>query len=117
MLFERPEGGLIVVPASVGGWVGVVWLGALGTGVAYLIFYRLIARWGATRTTLVTYVIPIVAIAVGDVFLDERLRPIEFVGAALIIGGVILVTGKRGQKPLFGEARVRAEARSGSGPA
>lgn len=117
VLFERPESGLIVVPASVGGWVGVVWLGALGTGVAYLIFYRLIARWGATRTTLVTYVIPIVAIAVGDVFLDERLRPIEFVGAALIIGGVILVTGKRGQKPLFGEARVRAEARSGSGPA
>lgn len=113
VLFERPDGGVLAVPTSVGGWVGVVWLGALGTAVAYLIFYRLIARWGATRTTLVTYVIPLVAIAVGYAFLGERLRPIELVGAALIIGGVILVNGSWGQTPLFGEAR--AQARGGSG--
>lgn len=110
LIFERPATGLITVPGSVGGWVGVVWLGALGTGVAYLIFYRLIARWGATRTTLVTYVIPLVAIVTGYIFLDERLRPIELVGAALIIGGIVLVNGSWGQRPLFGEARARAEA-------
>jgi len=106
VILERPDGGVITVPQSVGGWVGVVWLGALGTGVAYLIFYRLIARWGATRTTLVTYVIPVVAIGVGYVFLGERLRPVELLGAALIIGGVILVNARVGQKPLF----VRAQA-------
>ena len=109
VLFERPEGGLITVPQTVGAWVGVVWLGALGTGVAYLIFYRLIARWGATRTTLVTYVIPLVAIVVGYIFLDERLRPIELIGAALIIGGVILVNANVGQKPLFDRRRAASD--------
>ncbi len=101
VIFERPDGGLLTVPQTVGAWVGVIWLGALGTGVAYLIFYRLIVRWGATRTTLVTYVIPLVAIVVGYVFLDERLRPIELVGAGLVIGGVILVNANVGQRPLF----------------
>ena len=110
VLFERPDGGVISVPQTVGSWVGVVWLGALGTGVAYLLFYRLIARWGATRTTLVTYVIPIVAIVVGYVVLGERLRPVELVGAALIIGGVVLVNANVGQKPLFGRARADADA-------
>jgi drug/metabolite transporter (DMT)-like permease len=110
VVFERPDGGLITLPASAAGWVGVIWLGALGTGVAYLLFYRLIARWGATRTTLVTYLIPVVAIVMGFVFLGERLRLVELIGAALIIGGVILVNAKGGQKPLFGRARAEAEA-------
>lgn len=109
VVFERPTDGLITVPQSAGGWIGVVWLGALGTGVAYIIFYRLIARWGATRTTLVTYVLPIVAIVSGYVFLGERLRPIELVGAALIIGGVVLVNARVGQRPLFGRAYAEAE--------
>jgi drug/metabolite transporter (DMT)-like permease len=112
VIFERPEGGLLTVPASTAGWIGVIWLGALGTGVAYLLFYRLIARWGATRTTLVTYVIPLVAIVAGFVFLGERLRLIELAGAALIIAGVILVNANVGQKPLFGRARTEAEEAS-----
>ena len=110
IVFERPDGGLITLPASAAGWIGVIWLGALGTGVAYLLFYRQIARWGATRTTLVTYLIPVVAIVMGFVFLGERLRPVELIGAALIIGGVILVNARGGQKPLFGRARAEAEA-------
>lgn len=110
-VFERPTDGFITVPASIGGWVSAIWLGALGTGVAYLIFYRLIARWGATRTTLVTYLIPVVAIVMGFVFLGERLRPVELMGAALIIGGVILVNASVGQRPLFGQARAEADAR------
>ena len=109
LLFERPEGGLLAIPESALGWVGLVWLGALGTGVAYLIFYRLIARWGATRTTLVTYVIPLVAIVVGYIFLEERLRPIELVGPALIIGGVVLVNANVGQKPRFVRARAQSD--------
>lgn len=112
LIFERPEGGLLMVPASAVGWVALIWLGVLGTGLAYLIFFRLIERWGATRTTLVTYVIPVVAIVLGFLFLDERLRPIELVGAALIIGGVVLVNGNVGQKPLFGQARVDAETKA-----
>jgi len=105
LVFERPESSLLTLPSSSLAWFGLIWLGALGTGVAYLLFYRLIARWGATRTTLVTYVIPVVAIALGFIFLGERLRPLELAGAALIIAGVVLVNANVGQKPLFGRAR------------
>ena len=101
LVFERPGGGLLSLPQSALGWVGLVWLGALGTGVAYLLFFRLIERWGATRTTLVTYVIPLVAIALGFVVLGERLRPLELMGAVLIIGGVVLVNASVGQRPLW----------------
>ena len=79
----------------------MIWLGALGTGLAYLLFFRIIERWGATRTTLVTYVIPLVAIVLGFIVLGERLRPLELVGAALIIAGVVLVNANVGQRPLF----------------
>ncbi len=110
MIFERPAGGIYAFPASAAGWLAMIWLGALGTGVAYLLFFRLIERWGATRTTLVTYVIPVVAIMLGFVFLGERLRPLELAGAALIIGGVVLVNANIGQRPLFGRAAAEARA-------
>jgi len=110
LVFERPEGGLIAIPESSLGWVAMVWLGALGTGLAYLLFFRIIERWGATRTTLVTYVIPVVAIALGFIVLGERLRPLELAGAVLIIAGIVLVNANVGQRPLFGRARAEAEA-------
>jgi len=106
---ERPGGGIYAIPQSGAAWFAMLWLGVLGTGLAYLLFYRLIERWGATRTTLVTYVIPIVAIALGFVLLDERLRPIELAGAALIIGGVVLVNASVGQRPLFGRTTAQPE--------
>lgn len=98
LIFE-PGGGGYPVPSSDAAWFAIVWLGLLGTGFAYLLFFRLIERWGATRTTLVTYVIPVVAIALGFVLLGERLRPIELLGAALIIGGVVLVNGNIRRRP------------------
>ena len=110
LVVERPEGGLLTLPESSLGWTGLVWLGALGTGLAYLLYFRILERWGATRSTLVTYLIPVVAIALGFIVLGERLLIQELVGAVLIIGGVVLVNGGWGQKPLFGEARAQAEA-------
>jgi drug/metabolite transporter (DMT)-like permease len=108
VVFERPASGVLSLPQSALGWVGLVWLGALGTGVAYLLFFRIIERWGATRTTLVTYVIPVVAIALGFIVLGERLRPLELVGAVLIIAGIVLVNANVGQRPLFTRARPEA---------
>lgn len=100
VVLEQPGSG-VSLPQSALGWVGLVWLGVLGTGVAYLLFFRLIERWGATRTTLVTYVIPLVAIALGFIVLGERLRPLELVGAVIIIAGVVLVNANVGQRPLW----------------
>jgi drug/metabolite transporter (DMT)-like permease len=101
LVVERPETGIAALPQTGIGWFAVLWLGLLGTGFGYLLFYGIIERWGATRTTLVTYVIPVVAVALGFVFLGERLLPLEVVGAVLIIGGVALVNGSVGQRPLL----------------
>jgi drug/metabolite transporter (DMT)-like permease len=103
-VIERPPEGLLAVPASGEGWLAVLWLGVLGTGLAYLLHFRILERWGPTRASLVTYVIPLVAVTLGFVVLGERLELLELVGAALIIGGVVLVNGSVGQRPLFGRA-------------
>ncbi|MFC7330230.1 DMT family transporter [Marinactinospora rubrisoli] len=65
-------------------------LGALGTGLAYVLMYRLVERVGATVATTVTYVAPVVAIAAGVLILDESLAWHHPVGAAVIIVGAAL---------------------------
>jgi drug/metabolite transporter (DMT)-like permease len=72
-------------------------LGVLGTGAAFLVFYVLIARVGATNTTLVTYLIPLVAVVAGAVVLGERLTWHALAGGALIGGGIWLA--QRGSRP------------------
>lgn len=68
-------------------------LGAGGTGIAYLLYFGLLARVGATRTSTVAYLMPIVALFYGAVFLDEAFTWRALVGLALILGGVAGVTG------------------------
>ena len=51
----------------------VLWLGLLGSGVAYLADFRLIRAWGATRTTAVAYLLPVVGIALGVLVAGETL--------------------------------------------
>lgn len=80
----------------------IVWLGLLGSGVAYLCFFRLLQSWGATRTSLVAYLLPIVGIVAGAVVLDETVDAGILVGTALVIGGVALVNSRFGQRRLFG---------------
>ena len=100
LVVERPEAGIAALPDTGTGWFAVLWLGFLGTGFGYLLFFGIMERWGATRTTLVTFVIPIVAVALGFVVLGERLQLLELLGAVLIIWGVALVNGSVGQRPL-----------------
>lgn len=111
LLLERPSGGLVHLPGSAAGWFGMLWLGALGTGLAYLLFFNILERWGATRATLVTYVLPVIAIALGFIFLGERLRPIEILGAVLVIGGVVLVNGVRVRRASGGGTAVPVPVR------
>jgi drug/metabolite transporter (DMT)-like permease len=70
--------------------VAVVILGALGTGLAYLINYQLISESGASRTAVVTYLLPVVAVALGALVLGETLALHELVGAAVVLAGVAL---------------------------
>jgi drug/metabolite transporter (DMT)-like permease len=75
----------------------VLALGTLGTGAAFLVFYVLIERVGATNTTLVTYLIPLVAVVAGAVVLGERLPPEALAGGVLIGLGIWLA--QRGTRP------------------
>ncbi len=101
LVLERP-GGVFTVPPTLPAWFAVGWLGIVGSGIAYLLFFRLISAWGATRTTLVTYVMPVVGIALGVLVLGERLDLAEGIGAILVIGGLVLANSSFGQRRLYG---------------
>lgn len=72
-------------------------LGAMGTGAAYLLYYGLIEDVGATTASMVTYLIPVVAVALGVLVLDEPVTWNLFAGAAVVIGGVALAEGRLGR--------------------
>lgn len=71
--------------------LSVALLGVFGTGVAYVLNYQSIAAVGPTRASLVTYIVPVVAIAVGVLFLDEPFRLRLLLGAALVVLGISLL--------------------------
>jgi drug/metabolite transporter (DMT)-like permease len=79
----------------------ILWLGILGSGVAYLFVFRLFANWGATRTTLVAYLLPVVGIVLGYLVLAEPVDARLIVGTALVIAGIAFVNGRWGRRRLF----------------
>jgi drug/metabolite transporter (DMT)-like permease len=100
-VFEHP----LSTPLAPDALVAVIWLGLLGSGVAYLVFFRLLDHWGATRTTLVSYLMPVVGIVLGGVVLHEAVDPRLLLGAALIIGGIVLVNRQGGWPVAFRRTR------------
>jgi len=88
--------GAAEAPGHMPGWktIGsVVALGIPGTALAYLLFFGLISGAGAAYTSLVTYLIPPIALAYGAIFLGERFGAAALGGLALILAGVALGTG------------------------
>ncbi len=71
-------------------WLSAVMLGALCTGLAYFLYYRLLYRIGAPRTSTVTYLVPLFGVIWAWVFLSEPLTLSMAVAGALILGGVAL---------------------------
>ena len=69
----------------------VVGLGILGTGIAYILYYYIIDKLGAVTASSVAYVPPVVALIIGVLIVGEQIQFLDYVGAALILGGVILV--------------------------
>ena len=75
-------------------------LGVLGTGIAYLLSFKLIELAGATTASMVTYLIPVVAVALGVVVLDEPVTWHLFVGAAVVFAGIAVAEGRRARPPV-----------------
>jgi len=74
-------------------WLAVVALGILSTGIAYLLYFALIASAGASRAILVTYLVPAFALVYGAVFLDEAVTVVAVSGLVLVLAGTALATG------------------------
>lgn len=79
--------------ASARSLVAVVLLGALGTGIAYVLQHWLMRALGPTSAATITYVIPIVSTVAGIVLLDEHLRWNEPVGAVVVLAGIAVGQG------------------------
>ncbi|TCJ16110.1 DMT family transporter [Rubrobacter taiwanensis] len=89
LLFGLPDGrpGAVAVAALLG-------LGIGSTGIAYIIYFRLIANVGATKTLMVTYLVPAMGLLYGALLLGEEVTVPKLAGLALILLGVAGVTGR-----------------------
>jgi len=70
-------------------------LGGLGTGLAYVLNYRLIQDEGATAASTVTYLLPIVAVILGAIVLSEPITWNLFIGTVLVLAGIALSSRPR----------------------
>jgi drug/metabolite transporter (DMT)-like permease len=96
--------GLITLPVGIattpghtpglGAIASVLALGAVGTALAFVIFYKLINELGAGRAALVSYLAPGVALFYGALFRDEAITVAAIAGLVLILGGVYIATRK-----------------------
>ena len=88
--------GLWFWPAHMPGakaWAAAAALAVLCTGLAYVLYFRLIARIGPARAMAVTYLIPAFAVLWGAMFLAEPVTPSMLAGGAVILLGTALATG------------------------
>jgi drug/metabolite transporter (DMT)-like permease len=81
-----------VMPSTTA-WIALALLAVLSTGVAYILYFRLIANTGPTNASAVTFLIPAVAAFFGWLFLDEAITPAMVIGAAVILVGTALAMG------------------------
>jgi drug/metabolite transporter (DMT)-like permease len=101
-----------VVYAPVAGWqhpdrfppgtvvASVLLLGLVCTALAFVAFFELIKEIGSTRSTIITYLNPAVAVILGVVLLGERFTPGTGIGFGLILAGCWLSTAPRGPVPV-----------------
>ena len=69
-------------------WIALIWLGVLGSGLAFVLNYYLIHEIGPTRTSMVTYIFPLGGVVLGVTFLGEQLSLQLLVGGALVIASL-----------------------------
>jgi drug/metabolite transporter (DMT)-like permease len=88
-------------------WASLIGLAMLATALAYIVFFHILARSGATNVMLVTLLIPVTAILLGYFILGEPLTAREIAGALIIGSALVVIDGR-----VFGWLRRRAFARA-----
>jgi drug/metabolite transporter (DMT)-like permease len=102
------------VAPSPGAWLMAALLALFGTGLAYILYFRLIVNAGPQNAVAVTYLIPLFAVLWGGVFLGERLTLPLALGCAVILTGTALATGTL--RPLVDRWRAPRAAEAPSPP-
>lgn len=97
-LFEQP----LQATPDLQAIFSIAWLGLLGSGLAYLCFFRLLGPWGATRLTMVAYLLPAVGIVLGLLVLNETIDGRVILGTTAILAGIAIVNSRYGRRRLFG---------------
>ncbi len=92
------DGTLDIAGPSWGTWAAIVGLAVLSTAVAYVLYFKILESAGATNLLLVTLLLPVSAILLGSLFLNETLEVIHFVGMALIAVGLSAIDGRLWQR-------------------
>lgn len=72
-------------------WVALLWLGLIGSCLAYLLYFYLLHSIGPTRATMVTYMFPVVGVTLGVLFLGEVLDASLILGALLVVASLYIV--------------------------
>jgi drug/metabolite transporter (DMT)-like permease len=81
LVFDRPW---TLPPPTLSVWAALGGISLISTAAAYMLFFRILERVGASNLLLVTFLVPISALSLGAVALHERLTPGAFAGMALI---------------------------------
>ena len=87
---------LLAWPAEAPGalaWASVTALGVLCTGIAYVLYFRLIEQLGAARALTVTFTVPVFAVVYGATLLGEAVTPWMLLCGAIVLCGTALATG------------------------
>jgi drug/metabolite transporter (DMT)-like permease len=72
----------------------LVMLAVFGTALAYIVFFQILVRAGASNVMLVTLLIPVTALFLGNVFLGEPIQSKEIIGAFIIGAGLLFIDGR-----------------------
>ncbi len=95
LLVESP----VQVPALPLTWIALLWLGVLGSGLAFVLIFYLIHEIGPTRATMVTYIFPPGGVILGVIFLGEELSWQLGLGTLLILASLVVVNWKPSKNP------------------
>jgi drug/metabolite transporter (DMT)-like permease len=102
-LFERP----VEIPQLGITWVALLWLGILGSGLAFVMAYYLIHEIGPTRSTMVTYLFPLGGVILGVTFLHEQLTWQLITGAILIVASLVVANWEPKERNLSDRQQIR----------
>ena len=91
-IFTLISGADPALPTQGDSIIAVLWLGLLGSFLAFMLLYYLIAHLDATVATMVTYLFPVVGVTLGVIFLNELLDARLVIGTALVLVGIVVVS-------------------------